>query len=195
MRSWLYTPAVQFLSLIASLVALGQFAASACKHLSAILRADHEHRRVYNAAALAALVALAICAPLAWSADIQAYDGHMDGTPGGALFPLMMTLTCVLGSTLLCLDASFPKDRRPVGPLWPGCLIVLGLGTIAGMRFGVASMPPVWEFYVLIGFPGLVIAIYMLALVLEGVDQIRVARADPVWRKIRELKRRARTSL
>jgi hypothetical protein len=187
MRSWLSSPAVQFLSLMASLVALGQFTVSACKRLLAILRADHEHRRVYNAAALAALAALAVCAPLAWSADIQAYDGHMAGTPGGSLFPVMMTLMCVLGSTLLCFNTSFPKDRRPVGPLWPGFLILLGLGTIAGMRFGVASMPPVWEFYVLIGLPGLVVAIYMLALVLELIDQIRVARADPVWREIREL--------
>jgi hypothetical protein len=193
MRSWLNSPAGQLLSLIASLVALGQFTASACKRLSAILRADHEQRRVYNAAALTALVALAICAPLAWSADIQAYDGHIAGTPGGALFPVMMTLTCLLGCTLLCFNASFPRKKRPLGPLWPGLFIVLGLGTIAGMRFGVATMPPVWEFYVLIGFPGLAVAIYLLALVLDGVDQIRIERADPRWREINELRRRART--
>jgi hypothetical protein len=77
--------------------------------------------------------------------------------------------------------------------LWPGCLILLGLGTIVGMKFGVATVPPVWEFYVLIGFPGLVVAIYMLALVLDGADQIRIERADPVWREIRELSRRTNT--
>jgi hypothetical protein len=194
MRTWLYSPAVQFLSLLCSLLTLGQFTFMAARPLWAILRADHEHRRVYNAAALAALAALAVCAPLAWSADIQAYDGHIRGTPGAALFPVMMTLTCVLGSTLLCFNTSFPKDRRPVAPLWPGFFILLGLGSIAGMRFGIASMPPVLEFYILIGFPGLVVVIYMLALILELIDQIRVAQADPVWREIRELKRRARTS-
>jgi hypothetical protein len=193
MRPWLNSPAVQLLSLTASLLAFGQFTVSACKRLSAILRADHERRRVYNAAAFAALVALAICAPLAWSADIQAYDGHIAGTPGGALFPVMMTLACLLGCTLLWLNASFPRKNRPLGPLWPGFFIVIGLGTIAGMRFGVATMPPAWEFCVLIGVPGLAIAIYLLALVLDGVDQIRIERADPVWREINELRRRART--
>ena len=176
------------------MVTLGQFTALAYKRLSAIFRADHEQRRLYIAAALAAVVALAVCAPLAWSADIQAYDGHMSGTPGGALFPVIMTLTCLLGSTLLCFNTSFPKERRPVPPLWPGFLILLGLCDIAGMRFGVASLPPIWEFYVLIGFPALAIAIYMLALVLEAVDAIRIERADPRWREIRELRRRVRAS-
>jgi hypothetical protein len=55
MRSWLSSPAVQLLSLIASLVTLGQFTALAYRRLSAMLRADHEHRRVYSAAALAGL--------------------------------------------------------------------------------------------------------------------------------------------
>ena len=193
MRSWLNSPAVQLLSLTASLLALGQFTVSACKRLSAILRADHERRGIYNAAALAALVALAICAPLAWSADIQAYDGHIAGTPGGALFQVMMTVACLLGCTLLSFNVSFPRKKRPIGPLWPGFFIVIGLGTIVGMKFGVATLPPVWEFCVLIGFPGLAIAIYLLACVLDGVDQVRIARADPVWREINERRRRTRT--
>jgi hypothetical protein len=184
MRSWLNSPAVQLLSLTASLLALGQFTVVACKRLSAILRGDHERRQVYNAAALAGLVALAVCAPLAWSGDIQvAREGINGETLGGVLFPVMMTLSCVLGCTLLCFNVSFPRKKRPLGPLWPGFFIVLGLGTIVGMRFGVATMPPVWEFCVLIGFPGLVVAIYMLAVVLDGVDQIRVVRDDSVWRR------------
>lgn len=192
MRSWLSSPAVQLLSLVASLLALGQYTASALKRLCAILRADHEHRRVYNAAALATLAALAICAPLAWSADIQAYDGHMRGAPGGALFPVMMTLTCVLGSTLLLFNTSFPMKKRPMAPVWPFFLILLSLGAIVSMRF--VTTPPAWEQYVLIGIPSLAVAIYMLALGLEGAEEIRVARADPAWREINEIKRRARMS-
>jgi hypothetical protein len=109
----------------------------------------------------------------------------------GALYPVMMTGAGALGCWMLHWNKRWPTEKSHVGPGWPGLLMLLGLGSIVPMKF--VSTPPAWETYMLIGFPGLVVAIYFLALVLEGVDQIQVARADPIWREIRELQRRART--
>jgi|SRR5208282_819755 len=196
MRSWLYTPAVQLLGLLCSLLTLGQFTALACKRLSAILRADHEHRRVYSAAALGGLVALAVCAPLAWSADIRVE--HQTGNPTlvSVIYPVLMTGIGALGCWMLHWNKRWPTEDRHIGPWYPGFFIFTGLVGVDALKFW--PRPPAWEAYMLIGFPALVAAIYLLALAHEGVDkivdQIRVDRADPVWREIRQLRRRARTS-
>lgn len=172
MRSWLSSPTVAFLSFLATVLTLGQFAVLACKLVSRWVDAERKSRRPYKAVVVVGLGALAVVAPLTWSAILTA--AHNAGNEGiiGALYPPMVLGSALSGLLTLSIWNSEGESGRP----WPQAfLILLGFGGVAFIySFSGAA---VWELALVNVFPALVISMLSIAMMFHGVSHSKARAA------------------
>lgn len=168
MRSWLSSPTVQLMGLVASVLTFVQFGVTAWKWLTRQAHgAKDKSDRIYRALSVVGFGVLTVMAPLTWSAIIAVAEKYGQTHWEAFGYPLISNGCCVSGLLSLSLAR---RERVTQRPWWPGAMTIFGFGSEAAFYF--ASNGAAWERYALAAIPGVVIALTIWAVLAHATAEV-----------------------
>jgi ABC-type spermidine/putrescine transport system permease subunit II len=169
MRAWLSSPAVAFLSLLATVITLGQFVLSACRWAADLFREEDKGSRMYTAVIAAGSVALAVMAPLTWMTIYHVSEKLGQTHFEALLYPPMMLGTALCGLLTLSFANSWRRLARE--RLMPCALVLAGFGGVALIY--LVSGGAIWERCLVSGVPGILMPMLTITLVMHAARSSR----------------------
>jgi hypothetical protein len=167
MRSWLSSPAVVLIGLVASLICVGQWIVSLAQGAYPMTQAADKRQRVSVWVAMASLAMVVGTSPLSWPLIVVAAVKAGNGSLVAALYPVTVNGTAAAGALLLLLDA---VEGRRFSLLH--CSMLVGGLAFAAFMYIYSGDASSWGSYAVDGAPGVVTT--MLPLVM--LDRAHRAR-------------------
>jgi hypothetical protein len=151
--SWLNSPAVALIGLIASVISIIQAAVAVGKWMKEMAAKKDARRRATITFAASCMVAMAVISPLTWTTLITVDRGGKDPAWISDLYPVIAILTVAMG----CLWITQFDAAKELKQFLLACLeIALGFFMPVFM-FDITGTPSGWERGLVNAFPALVL--------------------------------------